>query len=134
MDASVVLRWFVAQEPGAEAAVRWLERLREDAELLVGPDLLRFEVLGGLARLQRDRESGWAEQAFTRFERLGMRLLPTGSDLARRTLELSRSLGIAGYDAVYLAHAESLGKSWLTVDERALRQLRGDARVTALAG
>jgi predicted nucleic acid-binding protein len=127
-----VLRWFVAQEPGAAAALRWLERFAEDADALVAPDLLRFELLGGLARLQRDREGGWAERAFDRFERLGMRLLPTDITIARRALELSRALAIGGYDAVYLAHAESLGTSWLTADEKASKRMRGDPRVTAL--
>jgi predicted nucleic acid-binding protein len=129
----VVLRWFVAQEPGAEAAVRWLERFTEDSDLLVGPDLLRFEVLGGLARLQRDRGATWARNSLTRFDRLGLRLLPTDSELGLRALDLSRSLGIGGYDAVYLAHAEILGTSWLTADAKALRRLRKDPRVTALA-
>ena len=127
-----MLRWFVAQEPGAAAALRWLERFTADADALVAPDLLRFEILGGLARLQRDRDVGWAERAFDRFERLGMRLLPTDIAVARRALELSRALAIGGYDAVYLALAESLEISWLTADEKASKRLRGDPRVASL--
>lgn len=132
VDASVVLRWFVVQEPGAEAARSWLERFAEDSDLLVAPDLLRFEVLGGLARLQQRREAGWAHQAFERFERLGLRLLPTDLELALRAIDLSRALGIAGYDAIYLAHAESLGTAWLTADRRLLRRLGTDPRVRPL--
>jgi len=132
VDASVVLRWFVDQEPGAAAAVQWLERLTEDADLLVGPDLLRFELLGALARLQPPREPEWAGRAFGRFERLGLRLLPTDHEIALRALDLSRELRIAGWDAVYLAHAESLHTSWLTADQRLLRRLRGDPRVASL--
>ena len=132
VDASVVLRWFVVQEPGAEAAVEWLERLTEDADSLVGPDLLRFEVLGALARLQPPRDPDWAGRAFGRFERLGLRLLPTDEEIALRALELSRELRVGGYDAVYLAHAESLGTSWLTADQRVARRLEGDPRITSL--
>lgn len=132
VDASVVLRWFVDQEPGGAAAVRWLERLTEDADLLIAPDLLRFEVLGALARLQPSRDAEWAGRAFGRFERLGLRLVPTDEEMALRALELSRELRIGGYDAVYLAHAESLGTSWLTADQRALRRLDGDPRVTSV--
>ncbi len=132
VDASVVLRWFVAQEPGAAAAVEWLARLTEDADLLVAPDLLRFEVLGGLARLQTRRDPEWAGRAFDRFERLGLRLLPTDAEIAQRALELSSELRVGGYDAVYLAHAESLGASWLTADQRVARRLEGDPRVLPL--
>lgn len=132
VDASVVLRWFVDQEPGGTEAVAWLERLAEDGDLLVGPDLLRFEVLGALARLQAPRDPEWAGQALGRFERLGLRLLPTDEEIALRALELSRELRIGGYDAVYLAHAESLETSWLTADQRALRRLDGDPRVMSV--
>jgi predicted nucleic acid-binding protein len=132
VDASVVLRWFVAQEPGAGEALGWLRRFTEDADLLVGPDLLRFEVLGALARLQPPRDPGWSARSFERFERLGVRLLPTDQEIALRALGLSRELRIAGYDAVYLAHAESLGVSCLTVDQRLARRLAGDPRITPL--
>jgi predicted nucleic acid-binding protein len=132
VDTSVVLRWYVAQEPGVAEAAQWLARLGDDADLLVAPDLLRFELLGALARLQIGRQPEWAGQAFERFERLGLRLLPTDNALALRALELSRELRVAGWDAVYLAHAESLGTSWLTADERILRRLPDDPRVEAL--
>ena len=39
---------------------------------------------------------------------------------------------IAGYDAVYVAHAEALRVPWLTADRRVLRRLGKDARVQAL--
>ena len=132
VDSSVVLRWFTDQEPGSVEAGRWLERWTEDASLLVAPDILRFEVLGGLARLQQTKDTGWAARAFGRFERLGLRLLPTDTDVALLALRRSRELRVGGWDAVYLAHAESLGITWLTADQRILRRLPGDRRLEAL--
>jgi predicted nucleic acid-binding protein len=132
VDASVVLRWFVIQEPGAAESLLWLERLRENARLLVAPDLIRFELLDALARLQVSQLPDWAGRAFQQFERLGMRLLPTDGDIALRALQISRELRVAGWDAVYLAHAESLGTSWLTADERILRRLTGDPRIVSV--
>ena len=76
LDASVALRWFVHQ-PGSEAAAAWLRRLVDDPDLLVAPDLLRFEVFGGLSRLQPRQEKGWAARCFMRFDRLGVRSLPS---------------------------------------------------------
>ena len=131
LDASVALRWFVEQ-PGSTHAHRWLDRFAGDPELFVAPDLCRFEVHGGLARLQPRRDPGWAAACFERFERLGVRTLPTTMTLFRRALDMARTLRIGGYDAVYLAHAEELGIPWLTADSRALRRLAGDRRVRPL--
>ena len=132
VDASVVLRWFAPQEPGNAEARQWFARFIADADLFVAPDVLRFEVLGGLARLQVTYEEGWAERSFSRFERLGLRLLTTDMEIAERALQLSRELKVGGYDAVYLAHAESLGMSWLTADRRVVRRLAGDPRIEPL--
>jgi predicted nucleic acid-binding protein len=131
LDASVALRWFVDQ-PGSDEAAAWLRRFADDPELFVGPDLLRFEVHGGLARLQAARDADWAPTAFARFDRLGIRTLPTTAPLFARALNLSRELSVAGYDAVYLAHAEALSVPWLTADRRVLRRLARDPRVRAL--
>lgn len=131
VDASVVLRWFVTQ-PGHEAAAAWLARFTAEPDLLIAPDLLRFEVFGGLCRLQAPRDAGWAERNFKRFDRLGLRVLPTPLPLFQRAAELSQSVRMGGYDAVYLAHAEALGVPWLTADKRILKRLRGDARVQSL--
>jgi predicted nucleic acid-binding protein len=131
VDASVVIRWFVSQ-PGHEAAANWLRRLALDGDLLWAPDLLRFEVFGAFARLQPRHDKGWAAAAFGRFERLGLVMRPTGNSLFERALVLSRELGIAGYDAIYLAHAEDTDREWLTADEKAARQLAGHPRVKLL--
>jgi predicted nucleic acid-binding protein len=131
VDASVVLRWFVEQE-GHEQAVGWLRRFVIEPELLVGPDLLRFEVHGALARLTPKRDPAWARRSFERFDRFGLRTVSTDRKLFDRALSLSAELRIAGYDAVYIAHAEALGVPWLTADRRVLRRLGKDPRVQPL--
>lgn len=131
LDATVVVRWFV-ERSGSDHAGLWLDRLVDEPDLLVGPDLLTFEVHGALARLQDRRDPDFSRRAFARFARLGIRALPTSAELFERALLLSRTLRIGGYDAIYLAHAESLGVEWLTADERALRRLGRDPRVRAL--
>jgi predicted nucleic acid-binding protein len=131
VDASVVVRWFTTHE-GHERALVWFQKFIDHPDLLAGPDLLRFEVHGALARLAPRRDPEWARRAFDRFQRLGVRMLATDSALFDRALELSATLRIAGYDAVYLAHAEALKAPWLTADQRILRRLGGDARIQAL--
>jgi predicted nucleic acid-binding protein len=132
VDTSVVVRWFVHQEPGGQEAADWLRRLAAEPDLLVAPDVLRLEVYGALARLQVGEGTDWAGARLDRFVRLGLRILPTTSDLMRRGFALCRELSVAGYDALYLAHAESLGTAWLTADARVLRRLPHDRRVRAL--
>src|SRR5213075_1103019 len=119
---SVVVRWFVQQQ-GFEAAESWLRRFIADPDLLLAPDLLRFEVHGALARLAPRRDAGWSRRSFQRFERLGLRMVSTDAVLFDRALELAAELRIAGYDALYVAHAEALGVPWLTADQRILRHL-----------
>jgi predicted nucleic acid-binding protein len=132
VDASVVLRWFVQQQ-GFDAAEAWLQRFVDDPDLLVAPDLLRFEVHGALARLSPRRDPSWSRRCFRRFERLGLRMLSTDALLFDRALELATELRIGGYDALYVAHAEALGVPWLTADQRIVRRLAKDPRVKALA-
>jgi predicted nucleic acid-binding protein len=131
VDASVVVRWFVPQE-GHEAAKDWLRRLTEDPLLLVAPDLLRFEVFGVLARLQPKNDKGWAGRCFGRFDALGLRTLPTSMPVFVRALELARTRSVSGWDAIYMAHAETMGTAWLTSDRKALKRLAGDPRILAL--
>ena len=52
--------------------------------------------------------------------------------LFRRAMEIVEPLRFGGYDAVDVAHAESLGVRWLTADARVLRRLGRDPRVEAL--
>ncbi len=131
VDASVVLRWFV-REQETPRAMEWLERFVRDPHLLIAPDLLLFEVYGGLARLQPRRDPKWAERSFLRFQRLGVRLIPTTRKVFLRALELSSEMKLGGYDTVYLALAESLDVAWLTADAKAVRRMGRDRRVLQL--
>ena len=131
LDASVALRWFVDQ-PGSEAAAHWLKRFASEPKLLIAPDILRFELFGGLSRLQPRQGKGWAARCFMRFDRLGVRTLASTKTLFERALELAYDIRMGGYDALYLAHAESLGIPWLTADAKVLRRLKGDARLHPL--
>jgi predicted nucleic acid-binding protein len=132
LDASVVVGWFTAQ-PHSRAAEPWLHALVRDPRSIGVPDLLSFELLGALARVGARQPEGWSRRAYERFLALPLRPLATTRAIAGRALELSATLRIAGWDAVYLAHAEAAGVPWLTADRKVVRRLRGDARLAPLA-
>jgi predicted nucleic acid-binding protein len=110
VDASVVVRWFVDQD-GHQVARSWFARFVDDADLLIAPDLLRFEVHGALARLAPKKDQMWSRRAFDRFERLGLRMLSTDAKLFDRALQLSNELGVAGYEAVYICACRNSQRS-----------------------
>ena len=57
---------------------------------------------------------------------------PILSKLGRKPVGASRTLKLAGYDSIYLAHGEDLSVPWLTADDNALRRLRRDPRAQPL--
>jgi predicted nucleic acid-binding protein len=132
LDASVVVGWFTHQ-PHSEDAIPWLAALLAEPRAFLVPDLLPHEVLGALARIGAKQPAGWAVRAYERFLALPMRTVPTTPAISLRALELSRNLRVGGWDAVYLAHAETAGVPWLTADRRVLRRLAKDTRVAPLA-
>jgi predicted nucleic acid-binding protein len=128
LDASVAVSWF-AREPGREGAMRWLDRFEDDPDLFVVPDLFAFETLGAFARLAASLGETWARESLTRLRALEIPVMGTTDIVLDRALALAVELRLGGYDAIYLAHADATGWPWLTADEKAIRRLKGDARV-----
>lgn len=121
VDASVAIKW-VIQEAGTEAALRLL------GHELIAPDLLVAECANILWRKQRlgeisAREAGLAARLLERAE---LDLVPM-----RRLLDRATALAIAldhpGYDAIYLALAETTGRAFVTADLRLARKAAGGA-------
>jgi len=132
LDTSIAVQWFVDQGDGP-AALAWLRRLASNSELFVAPDLMQFEMAGALAKRQPRRDLEWAGRCFDRFQRLGIPLLPTTRSLFHHAMSLARQVPMGGYDAIYLAHAETLGIPWLTADQKMLRRFQNDPRVRAVS-
>ena len=119
VDASVALKWFLAEE-GSEAA----EILRRDGQLYA-PDLVLPELANALWKAVRRSlipqaqalvVPGVAAKAFTG-------LIPS-AQLAERALAISIALNHAAYDAFYIALAELLRTEVVTADARLLRKVK----------
>jgi predicted nucleic acid-binding protein len=121
VDASVAAKWFI-QEPGSEEAAELLGA----REPLVAPDLLMAEICNLAAtKLRR----GEADQDHIVASVQG---LPQFFDdfissavLARRALQIARTLAHPAYDCFYLSLADLMNCKVVTADERLLQRLVG---------
>jgi predicted nucleic acid-binding protein len=117
LDASVALKWFLAEDNREEA-----RGLLAGQEPLVAPDLIVPEVLNGAWKAVR-RNLIPAAQVETIPRVLPgcfFRLVPS-SELAERALIIATALNHPVYDCFYLAAAESEGVILVTADTRLLK-------------
>ena len=121
VDASVALKWFVA-EPGSQAAVSLLSA----GEALVAPDLIVAELTNAAWRSWRRGEL-LAEQARAIPPRLGILIqrLHSCAALAPRATEIALELEHPAYDCFYLALAERHRTVVVTADRRLVTKLDG---------
>lgn len=122
VDASVALKWFLPDEPGASQAITVL---RDEANL-IAPDFLIAEVCNGAwrsARLGRISHSQLDEIAnnLPRF----FDALVSATRLARRAVGIAANLDHPVYDCLYLALAEAERARVVTADLRMLTKVRG---------
>lgn len=116
VDASVVLKWFKAEdEVEVEAAMALLRDFEAGRLVLAAPALLPLELINVLGR-----RAQWPEQelraAAARLDRLGLQIIDT--DLVVVAGWVAR--GLSAYDAAYVAVAEQIGVPLVTADARIL--------------
>ena len=112
VDASVLAP--AVADAGSDGQ-RFRERLR--GERVVGPDLLRIEVVSGLRRHagNGDLTPQQADAAIEDLLAFPITVYPT-APLLRRVWELRPN--VTAYDACYVALAEAVGFPLLTADRR----------------
>ncbi len=118
-DASVVLRWFLADETGSAASREVLESFVHGDVRLVAPSLLDYEVLNGLLlAARRSRlEPETAIEAFRGFRALGIEPIEV-REFGEDVLLLAAETGLTVYDACYPAAAKKAGAELMTADRR----------------
>lgn len=116
VDASVALKWFVAEPDSPQA-----EALVASGEPLVAPVLVVAEVCNGLWRRWRRGElsAEHFDEAAPRIAEQFDTLAPVEA-LAARAAALARALDHPIYDCLYLALAERDGAALVTADARLL--------------
>jgi predicted nucleic acid-binding protein len=118
VDASVALKWFVAED-GSDVAVALL-----DGEALIAPDLVLAEVCNAAWKSLRRGEIDHAQfdEVATDLTQVFQRLV-TLDRLVRPAAALARDLDHPIYDCFYLALAEAEDAPLVTADRRLVAAL-----------
>lgn len=120
VDASVALKWFLPDEPGADEALV----IVQNEAALIAPDLLIVEVCHAawrsarLGRIGHDQVSEIAN-ALPRF----FDTLVGAASLASRAVAIAAQLDHSVYDCLYVALAEVRHSRLVTADRRLLAKL-----------
>lgn len=122
IDASVVLKWYLADEEDGEKALKLLDDYVSDRVTLVAPALLEFEVASGLAMARRrGRALDYEDvlRAMDGFSGLGIELRPL-FPLFPKVLDYCGKYNLSAYDASYAALADEEKAILITADKRLL--------------
>lgn len=123
LDASVAIKWFVADEPGHDEALRILDEVRDSPARFAVPELFFNEMLAVLVRLLGNDDAA-LRLYLEALQDLALERIGNGRDLLARAGELACKYGLGGYDAVYAASAQLTAGCWLTADLRAHRKIQ----------
>lgn len=122
LDASVAVKWFVADEPLAEEAERVLRAVEFDPSAYIVPDLFTNELLAVLCRLPGSRPSA-VQEALDLVQALGLTCVGNGPELLAQAGDFAVRWGLSGHEATYVALAALCDGAWLTADCRAARRV-----------
>lgn len=126
VDASVALKWLLAEEL-SDRAEALLEDSLQAGTVLVGPPHLTGEVANALyRRIHRSQNSitqDEAEEALAKFLAIPIQII-TSDDLYTRAFAFALQHGLSSlYDSLYVVLAELLGAQLWTDDRRLLNTI-----------
>ena len=114
VDASIVVKWFVAEELSGESRLLLAHRLD-----LHAPDLLLAECANTIWKKARRREIPDSQPYFAELANMSATVsLHAGETLILRAAQLAVEMDHPVYDCVYLACAESTASALVTADQR----------------
>lgn len=129
LDATVILKWYLADEPYGQKALSLLYSYISKELDIISPSLLEYEVINGLIIAQR-RGRIKEEKFITAIEGLldlGIKLKDL-SHFYTKVLHYGKVYNRSVYDASYLALAEVEGISLITADEGLYRAVKSDLK------
>lgn len=79
-------------------------------------------MLSALCRILEDPKA--IEDYMNALQDLGLARLGNGRQMFSKAVQLAKSCGLSGHDAIYAANAKLVGGIWVTADEAAHRKIR----------
>lgn len=117
IDASVLVELFVAG-PESDACIRFLEQTASDLDELHAPDMIYYEVAGALRKYEL-KDAGYTQFGEDVANLFDLDIVITlAKDLLLPAVEIARAHMLSVYDSFYLALAQQLGATLVTVDQR----------------
>jgi predicted nucleic acid-binding protein len=130
IDASVYVALVNAHEKGHASSWAWFEQARAADESVIAPVILLAEVAAALSRGTGDPTLAHrVVQQLARSE--AIELIPITMVMAEQAAEIAAEHQIRGCDALYVALADQLSDTLVTLDRQQLE--RGAALVTVRA-
>lgn len=125
IDASVVLKWYLADEEDGGQALSLLEKYVAGKLNLMAPFLLEYEVANGLNIAKKKGRIDEKEviKALDGFVNLDIELRPLSSTYAK-ALHYCNLYNITAYDASYVALAENERVPLVTADKKLYNSLK----------
>ena len=125
VDASVILKWYLADEAHGEQALALLKQCAIGELEIIAPTLLTYELMNGLVIAgRRARIDGDAVAlSFRGFLNLGIKFYDPAF-FAHKAFLYARLYGRSLYDSSYLALAEQEGIDFMTADERLFNSVK----------
>lgn len=129
IDASVVLKWFLADEEYGQKAMSLLGQYISNELDILAPSLLEYEVMNGLTIAQKkgrlkEEKVLTAVEGFINLEIKLMNL----SHIYPKVLHYCRIYNRSAYGASYLAVAEEAGIALITADEGLYNVVKKDLK------
>ena len=115
VDASVVLKWILAEESGRETAKALIPNHASGTQEIVVHDLLFYEVTNILAISTR-LPLAQIEEILDWLYELELKVTSLGRDDFKNAAKLAQEFHISVYDASYVALAISLDAVFVTAD------------------
>jgi len=121
LDASVVLKWFVAENESDKAEMLRTEYYLGNRDIIV-PDLILYEIANALTYHPEFSPPEINESIQTLFD-MGIDIIAPTQMLIAKAAEIASENNVTCYDAVYLALAEELQINFITVDAKFYNKL-----------
>ena len=130
VDASVLVKWFMAQKYRS-LALGLRELHLSGRSNLVVLELTFLEVLNAIRNNPKAKEKDAAEALFV-LKNLHFQIQPADFQLLHKANAIAWTYGITIYDALYVALAEQIRFPLIAADEVLIEKLKGHSPVVAL--